>query len=88
MKTCTGIAVVLMTLSAMAMADTDEEMARCTSAAQKFATSPGQLSIGELDALKSCINSQRATMLTDAQQQKFQSGNEHRLARASLRDDF
>lgn len=88
MKTCTGVLVLLLGLPAGAVADTDAEIAQCASAAQQFATAPRAMSIGELDILKSCINSQRALLVSDAQRQRIELERERKLARASLRDDF
>lgn len=88
MKTITGIVVLLLCLPVVAGAETDEDISRCAQAAQQFASTPHAMSIGELDGLKSCINSQRAGMLGDAQQQRIRLERERRLARSSLREDF
>lgn len=88
MKTCITGLVLLLGLPTGAVADTDAEIAQCASAAQQFATAPRAMSIGDLDAFKTCINSQRDLLLGDEQRRRIELERERRLARASLRDDF
>lgn len=72
-----------------AAADDGSDLAACSALAERFGSSPRQLSISELDSLKSCINTQVTAMGASGTRQTVGTDNVRRLARTSLlRDDL
>lgn len=82
------IALLLLGLPALAVADAASDagtdIARCAEVSTRFHDNPRGLSIGDLDALRSCINRQQDVLRADLRQ----TSSERRVARASLHDDF
>lgn len=82
------IALLLLGLPALVAADPASDagsgIAQCAEVSARFHDNPRGLSIGDLDALRSCINRQQDVLRAELRQ----ASGERRVARASLHDDF
>lgn len=73
-----ALLLLLLGLPALAVAASDnaDEAARCAQLSAGFGSSPRSLSIGELDALKTCINTQEAAMREEQRQLQTQTASQ------------